>query len=669
MSIRRTTLAVSLTLISVALVVLPSTTIASIGDVAAIGDIPLTEEEKQQEEVEKLPPIVELADTDMSEDGSAGAVYICNNDGQRQIWASILLGDRWLAPQRIDKGQLYDSFVPRIGAADGGRFVVTWVQRGPADPEIDKPRHDRLYSASMDPGATKFKPPIPIDLDVGDQTTVFPDVSMNRDGQAYIVYRVVTQFSGGVIPENYVLAVYRAARYNGWTWSRLDQTLDRNPSIVEPLPTADNAPSVETDRYGNAVFAFQEPGDDFVDRIWIRRIFGQSIGLPLLVSPTEYGGQPLRGSADRPVLASGPFGNSVITFRQQPGNPSALDRTRLFANLLPDVFTQNATVLSGAVPIDTGPAASGDPYSGHSAAITTRQKFVALFGADSAARLTEGTDLGLTGESAAGPASPQDTAPGVAIADDEAKSMAWVTGSAPQQAVTITEQNSDGAVASKQVAIPGGGEVESLEFAGTVNADAVVGFLQDVGAEQKLAAVRVDARPGHFIVFEPEGWSRSKSTIVEWERAFDTGLLRYDVSIAGKHLASATELRANLGRRVKDGIRRVTVTAVDPLGQTRAATTVTLRLDRKAPKVRVKRLRGGRFRVTLNDGRRGRASGVSSRSIVRWGDGKRSRVSKGKTRRYSKSFRKAKRGKKIRIVVIARDRAGNRRTVRKSIRL
>lgn len=610
----------------------------------------------------ELPPVVELADSDMSEDGTAGVVYVVNNGGQRQIWASVLRGGGWIAPQRVDNGQLYDSYVPRVGAADGGRIVVTWVQRGPTEALPDLPRHDRLYSASLDPGATLFKLPVPIDLDVGDAATVFPDLSMNRDGQAYVVYRVVTRFSGSDIPEGYLLANYRAARYNGWTWSRLDQTLDRNPSAIEPQPTADNAPSVTTDRYGNAVFAFQEPGDDFVDRIWIRRVFGQAIGLPLLVSPTTFGGIPLRGSADRPSLASGPFGNSVITFRQAPGNPSGLDRTRLFANLLPDMFTENSTTLSGAVPIDNGGADSTSPYTGHSAAITTRQKFIALFGVDTRVRLTEGTEVGLTGEAEAGTASADASEPGITIADDESRSMAWVAGPADAQHVAIGEQNSDGASVSTQAALAGGQAISAMKFAGTINADAIVAFSQRVGSQNKLAAVRVDARPGQFIVFEPEDWLRTRSPRAEWEPAFDTSGVRYDVELDGKPVATTAERHADLGRRVKDGLRLLTVTATDALGQSRRSETVTLRLDRKAPIVRVKRMRRGVVRVTLNDGRRGRVSGIASRSSIRWGDGKRSRAGKSKTRRYKK------RGT-VRVVVTAFDRAGNRRTVRKSIRL
>ena len=60
----------------------------------------------------------------------------------------------WRAPQRVDAGQRFDSSWPAIGAGNGGRLVVAWVQEfGPAS--------DRLYSASLDPGARRFQAPVP----------------------------------------------------------------------------------------------------------------------------------------------------------------------------------------------------------------------------------------------------------------------------------------------------------------------------------------------------------------------------------------------------------------------------------------------------------------------------------------------------------------------------
>ena len=51
---------------------------------------------------------------------------------------------------------------------------------------------DRMYSATLGPGAERFQAPLPIDLNIGEATATWPALAMNRGGTAYLVYRVVT---------------------------------------------------------------------------------------------------------------------------------------------------------------------------------------------------------------------------------------------------------------------------------------------------------------------------------------------------------------------------------------------------------------------------------------------------------------------------------------------
>ena len=74
-------------------------------------------------------------------------------------------GGRWQPPQRVDAGQSFDSSWPRIGAGNGGRLVVTWVQEFGAN-------SDRLFSASLDPGrdaASRRRVPIDLERRRGDR--------------------------------------------------------------------------------------------------------------------------------------------------------------------------------------------------------------------------------------------------------------------------------------------------------------------------------------------------------------------------------------------------------------------------------------------------------------------------------------------------------------------
>ena len=66
----------------------------------------------------------------------------------------------------------YDSSWPAIGAGDGGRLVVTWIHQFGAGVQ------NRMYSASLDPGATRFQAPVAIDLDVREGLDARPSLSM-----------------------------------------------------------------------------------------------------------------------------------------------------------------------------------------------------------------------------------------------------------------------------------------------------------------------------------------------------------------------------------------------------------------------------------------------------------------------------------------------------------
>ena len=92
-----------------------------------------------------------------------GIVYRKRVDGRVHVFAAQFDGARLAPPQRVDAGQRFDSSWPAIGAGNGGRLVVAWVQEfGPAS--------DRMYSAALDPGARRFQAPVPVDLNVGEAT-------------------------------------------------------------------------------------------------------------------------------------------------------------------------------------------------------------------------------------------------------------------------------------------------------------------------------------------------------------------------------------------------------------------------------------------------------------------------------------------------------------------
>ncbi len=323
-------------------------------------------------------------DAAMAEDGTGGVVYLRRVNGHEHVFAVPFEDGRWGASMRVDAGQAFDSSWPRIAAGDGGRLLVTWVQ----DFGVQT---DRMFSATMDPGAGGFQAPVPVDFDIGKATSTFPDLAMSRGGQAYLVYNVVTDTSTAN-PPGYLGIDVRLARYSNRLWSAVGPRIDRNGGLPMRQPTAAIAPRVGIDVQGQAVVAWLEPDDEFVDRVWARRVFGGQTGIPLQVSPSLWEDRPLRGSVGSFSLDVSGFGQATVAFTQAPGQNGALDAVRVMVNGMPDVFTEGASefgdphlIDESARPSVASPAVGVDPTG----------LFNVAFGSGSATLLSTGDDFSL----------------------------------------------------------------------------------------------------------------------------------------------------------------------------------------------------------------------------------------------------------------------------------
>jgi hypothetical protein len=606
--------------------------------------------------VDASPDVLELGGVAMAEDGSGGLVYRKRVEGRAHIYAAQYIGQRWLAPQRIDVGQAFDSSWPRIGAGNGGRLVVTWVQEFGV-------KSDRMFSASLDPGSYRFQAPVVLDFNVGEATATFPSLAMNRGGSAYLAYRIVTEAGSGALPPGYVRAETRVARYNGSVWSVLGVPVNRNQSSPVSTPTAANSAKVGIDTTGNGIVAFQEPDDEFVDRVWARRLFGSTLGVPLIVSPQSFGGAPLRGAADALSLDVTTFGGGAVAFRQQPGERSALTRAHVFVNTIPEVFSPDAGAFATAriadeLPIGQPPGALTSPSVG----TTSSGVLLVGFGVDQGSFAANGNDATIDAAKRLDDGRTQAAGGAVAeLADSEDAVLAW---RARPTAIAVQEHTRQGDDLVKYAFAPAGGPVEDLLLAGSGLGDGLVGFEQG-NTQRQITAVTVDAPPLDFAVQTPVKWVRSKRVRITWDAAPNAlGSVRYTViadkeEIADKLTRRSMRLRA---ARLGQGRHEVSVIATDRAGQESESVASDLNLDRRVPRVRVRR-RGGLVQVRVNDGRRSRASGLR-RSATRFsfGDGKRARGKTSVKHRY-------RHGGTYRLVVKAQDRAGNRVVLRRKVRV
>jgi hypothetical protein len=618
--------------------------------------------------------VIEVADAAMSEDGSGGVVWLRRVDGRSHVFAAQFRDGVWGPSQRVDVGQGFDSNWPRIGAGDGGRLVVAWVQEFGVE-------SDRLFSATLDPGAGGFQAPVPIDFNVGEATGTYPDLAMARGGQAYIAYRVVTDVSPSN-PAGYVGADLRVARYNGRLWSVLGTPVDRNIAVPTRVPSEANAPEVGIDIQGQGIVAWQEPDDEFVDRVWARRLFGTSTGIPLLVSPSIWEGAPLRGPADTFSLDVAGFGQGAIAFRQQPGQASKLDAPRVMVNEIPDVFAETAGAFVGAHLADGGARGGlGSP----SVAVDPRGLFATGFASGAATLLATGDDV------SAEPAERIDEGassiagePLLDLAATGAAVAAWRELRGGAGFLGVQERRADGVVEPTTLSAAGGGAIGGMVLGGSGLGDAIVAWKQGGGVNAQIAVAVVNAPPDPFLVLLPSGWQRKKRIPIAWDRAPNAiGGVRYSVSVDDEPVVeNRPGLHARLSRDdIGDGRHRIQVFAVDEAGQETGSRRANLRVDRSGPRVTLRR-RGMRLTVIVSDGLRRTTSGLRRGSVrVSFGEHGGAGASTSKWRREEKAGRGGKapivarvrhtysRRGRFQLTVRARDKAGNVTVTKQKVRI
>ena len=620
--------------------------------------------------------LVEATDAAMAEDGSGGVVYLKQAGGRNHVFVSRFDGRAWSAPLRVDGGQDFDSSWPRVAAANRGRLLVTWVQEFGVGT-------DRMFSATLDPGATAFQAPVPLDFNVGEATSSFPDLAMNAGGQAYLAYLVVTDTSPAN-PPGYVGGAIRVARYNNRLWSQLGGPVNRNPAAPLRLPTAVSGPRIGIDANGNGVVAWQEPDDEFVDRVWARRLFGTNVGIPLQVSPSSWEGSPLRGPADAFDLDVAGFGQAAVALRQQPGQSGKLTAPRLFVNEMPDAFAAGAAAFKGARPADGGAVGGlGSPSIG----VEPNGGFVAGFGSGPSTLLASGdleavrpvTRLDQGGSSVPGE-------PLVDLAETGASIAAWREQRGGSGLVAVQERRSDGVIDPATLSAPRGGTVGSLRLGSSGLGDAIVAWTQGSGSGAQIAAAVIDAPPDPFFVQTPNGWRRQAQIAIHWAAAINAiGGLIYSVSVDDEPVGKPTKrlFTRLLGKRIGDGRHRIQVFAIDEAGQETGSRNAVLLVDRRPPKVSLRR-RGNRLAVVVSDGARRETSGVKGSALqISFGDGEARgggggggggttiSVAPRKGKETAKSVRRHtyERPGAYTLTVTARDRAGNTTALRRKVRV
>jgi hypothetical protein len=595
----------------------------------------------------------------MAEDGTGGAVYLKRVEGVAHVFVARYSEHHWLAPIRVDTEEPYAASWARIGAAEGGELEVVWAT--PFATQNGRPV-DELLGATLGPGSAGFGPAMIIDPDIRNGTGASPDLAMSATRQADVVYRVITESkTTALLRPGDVIEEVRVAHFNGETWSRLG-SVNRNTAISMRPPSEANAPKIAIGPSGNGVVVWQEPEITGQARIWARRVFGRSLDYVLPVSTATLSGRALQGEADAPSVAISRLGEAVVAYRQEAGSGSPLPGPRIFLNTLPDGESADGSQFAGAVIADQAvsggaSAAIGPP----SVDIDEKQELRLLYDSNGMPRVVVGNDRGVSGTLTLGPAFGGAETSCVSVMNPAGGGVsAWPSADAQgAPAVAVREDFPGGAVQTALVSAGAGGPVAELALARSGLGDGIIGFRAGPVGQASIVVSAVSAPPAQFVVSVPKTWVRPSGAQVSWQPAASADApLRYQVVLDGRKITTpAGAFKLHFGRAGGDGSHRVQVLATDLNGEATLTPAALVRVDGTPPTAQVRIARGGAVVVRVRDGGSGVAAAGTS---VSFGDG---RFGHGHAR-----FRHvyARRGS-YRIVVHARDKAGNRGVISRDV--
>jgi hypothetical protein len=612
--------------------------------------------------------VLELDGAAMARDGSGGVVYRKQVDGVAHVFAVPFDNGRWGGAVEVDGEDAYGASQPTIAAGEGGRLLVVWVQ--PRNVNTHGVALYELMSASLEPGAGSFGPALILDPNVGEPNTgetrgIEPSIAMAPSGQAYVVYRVVTNSCSSEDPPSSSctfgsgreLVDVRVARFNFRTWSSLG-TVNRARQIAMPDPTAANAPAIGIDLSGEGLVAWQEPDAGGVARIWARRLFGSVRGNVLEASPETLSGRQVSSDAEAPTVAMGPYGEARIAFLIRGAPGTAVPTTQLFLNSISSAVGLNASQLNGAVSVgNTASSEAGspdlaiDPVGNFRLAWPLGASVDELSGSiDTTGNLIPiGSTVGRTSPTTINPAGGGTTA--------------WLTSTAGIPAANVREDYAAGAFQLAQFGGSISGPVSQLSLGGSGQGDALIGWTVGGPGRSEVVGDFVQAPPAPFNLVLPFGWVRGSSLGLSWETSTDAVAgTTYTVYIDGKpRLGGIPGLSAQLSSgSVGDGVHRIQVLATDPSGQETMSDARPLKVDVNPPVVRLRLIDHGRgVNVRVTDS----ASGVQkAATTISFGDGSVSRHRASVEHIYRS-------GGRYFITAQVRDRVGNAATVHLRVRV
>jgi hypothetical protein len=584
-----------------------------------------------------------LGDVDLARDGTGALTYVKHVDGVDRVFAARFVDGAFQAAEPLDTALPGPSSQPVVGAADAGRLVVVFVSAG------------TVYGVVRPSGGT-WSAPTPLGAGVD------PAVDLSINGTAFASFTA----------DGDVRVARLDRRTNAWT-------LLPEPADVDPAKAAgvgDDRSRVAVSADGVGVVTWGEGG-----HVYARKMFGTGLSnAPQDLTPADFGGR-VPTVSDLPELdAEDDSSYAWVAFRQTFADGG----TRILAR------RQRGTSFDPPVAVDE---AGGEPTGGPRIDLNGRGvAVVTTRGVQSGQPMWAVTDRDLFGTGGRLFVPSAISAPAVvpAIGENDDGLIGAVLGSSPGIPIDALPPAAVGAVGEPAYVRVRTIEDRKLgpeltlsraelgpvvpELGFDVAADrasgAVVAWIQGTGADRRLVAGYLDRPPGFFAGYTTQRCCAGALPRLTWQASLNIwGPVRYVVTVDGKPVGETADTALTLKVPIAAGRHRWQVVAFDARGQSKRSRTRTLQVDALAPRLSVGYKRKKRV-VTLSLRARDlggghRASGVRS-IVVAWGDTSQGVGATAASLRTSHRYRG---GGSYPLRITATDRAGNKRTSLKTLRI
>jgi hypothetical protein len=590
--------------------------------------------------------IAGLGGLSVARDGTGGLVYLKTVSGVQRVFVSALVGGRFQTPVQVDAGLAAASSQPVIAAGNGGVLLIGFINSG------------QLYVADRASTTGSFGLPQPL---AGGASN--PSLEMTNFGKGYLAFTVVDGAGHDI----------RAAYYTGGTWALESAPLNAVPA--DDAGTGSGAPSVAAAGDGVAIVAWGEGGHVFTRRVWgtAPSIVDEQADVSSVSGCAEV-------SAGGPAVAAGGDSSYAdVAFQEVLSCGGALQSRVLVGQLVGSEY-------NGVSPSDglSSPGAEG-----------ADQPKVAMteYGAGFVTSARETSDdvvaMELGNNGAMGPvaqinslaaASPPYAVPAVAGLFSDLITWQQNPGSAGPAEIRVRYQPRNATLDPELVvSSPSQGPTDAargLVASGDSGGDAAIAWVQGSPAATEIVVDQLYEPPGSAAPAKSFLYSRGARPLLTWSPASaGWGPITYSVKVDGIVVAQTAADSIRVPAALIDGTHGWQVVAINPAGLTNSSKAARVFVDTVAPLLTVTgsnsvpvetpvalRLR---YRDVPPHGLPTSAASGVEELTIRWGDRTVTHI-KPATHRIVHSYGRAGR---YTITVTVSDRAGNRRTAVRHVRI